>query len=137
MSGERDCPERSEGRVGGDLGCTPAALCPCFPKIIEDRDHSWPGSTGGLRFFSHGVSAHFDAMGVVNQAIEDAVSDGGISDLLVPARDRHVRDWNSLKFTALSPFSTTTGISLRTRIVSLKMIFTNYLLEPCQLPSFH
>lgn len=32
-------------------------------------------------------TAHLDAMSVVHQAVEDAVGDSGISDLLVPARD--------------------------------------------------
>ena len=43
---------------------------------------------GWVTVFSHGLSAHLDAMGVVDQAVEDAVGDGGTSDLLVPARDR-------------------------------------------------
>ena len=30
-------------------------------------------------------------MGVVDQTVEDAVGDGGIADLLVPARDRQLR----------------------------------------------
>jgi len=27
--------------------------------------------------FTHGFSAHFDAMGVVNQTVQDAIGDGG------------------------------------------------------------
>jgi hypothetical protein len=42
-------------------------------------------------FLSHGFSAHFNAMGVVNQTIEDAISDGGITDLFMPARDWQLR----------------------------------------------
>jgi hypothetical protein len=38
-----------------------------------------------IAFFPHGLSARLDAVGIVNQAVEDAVSDGGIADLLVPA----------------------------------------------------
>ncbi len=30
-------------------------------------------------------------MGVVNQTVQDAIGDGGIADLLVPARDRQLR----------------------------------------------
>ena len=36
-------------------------------------------SRGGLRFFTHGISAHLDAMGIVHQAVEDAVGEGPIS----------------------------------------------------------
>ena len=43
-----------------------------------------------ITFFAHGLSAHFDAVGIVHQAVEDAVGDGGIADLLVPARDRQL-----------------------------------------------
>jgi hypothetical protein len=41
-------------------------------------------------FLPHGLTAHLDAMSVVNETVEDAVSDGGIADLLVPARDRQL-----------------------------------------------
>src|ERR1700734_3615653 len=34
---------------------------------------------------THGVPAHLDAMSVVNQAVEDAVSSSGVADLLMPA----------------------------------------------------
>ncbi len=44
----------------------------------------------GSVFLAHGLSAHLDAMGVVDQAVKDAVGDGGIADLLVPARDRQL-----------------------------------------------
>src|ERR1019366_7147971 len=40
-----------------------------------------------IAFLSHGLTAHLDAMSVVHQTVEYAVSDGGIADLLVPARD--------------------------------------------------
>jgi len=33
-------------------------------------------------------SAHLDAVGVVNQAVEDAVGDGRIADLFMPALAR-------------------------------------------------
>src|SRR5438132_254521 len=38
--------------------------------------------------FPHRVPTHFEAMRVVNQAVEDAVGGCRIADLLVPARDR-------------------------------------------------
>jgi hypothetical protein len=40
--------------------------------------------------FTHRVAAHFEAMGVVNQPVEDAVSGRGIADLLVPSHDRQL-----------------------------------------------
>jgi hypothetical protein len=43
------------------------------------------------KFLAHGIAAHFDAMGVVNQAVEDAVGGSGIADLFVPTRHRQLR----------------------------------------------
>ena len=43
-----------------------------------------------IAFLARGLAAQFDAMSVVNQTVEDAVSDGGIANLLVPARDRQL-----------------------------------------------
>jgi hypothetical protein len=43
-----------------------------------------------ITFLAHRFSAHLDAVGVVHQAVQDAVRDGGIPDLLVPARDRQL-----------------------------------------------
>ena len=42
----------------------------------------------GIAFLAHRLSPHLNAMGIVHQAIEDAIGDGRIGDLLVPARDR-------------------------------------------------
>ena len=56
-----------------------------FPALIP----------GWVAVFSHGLSAHLDAMGIVDQTIEDAVGDGGIADLLVPARDGELGSENS------------------------------------------
>jgi len=44
-----------------------------------------------IAFLPHGITTHLDAVGIVNQAVEDAVSDGGVADLLVPARNRQLR----------------------------------------------
>ena len=50
-----------------------------------------------IAFLPHGLTTHLDAMSIVNQTVEDAVSDGGIADLLVafdnliwPHRDTHI-----------------------------------------------
>jgi hypothetical protein len=39
----------------------------------------------------HGIPTHLDPMSIVNKAVEDAVSQCGITDLLVPARGRPPR----------------------------------------------
>ena len=57
------------------------------------------GSSGGfdgLRVFSfpHAVAVEFDAIGVVDETVEDGVGDGGIADDLVPALDRHLAGEN-------------------------------------------
>ena len=36
----------------------------------------------------HRITAHFDAMRVVDQLVENAVGQRGIADLLVPSRDQ-------------------------------------------------
>src|ERR1019366_2479266 len=41
-----------------------------------------------IAFLAHGLAAHFDAVGVVNQTVQDAIGDGGIAGLRVPARAR-------------------------------------------------
>ena len=41
--------------------------------------------------FTHGIPAHFDAMSVVNQPVQDAIGGGGIADLLMPMGNRHLR----------------------------------------------
>ena len=40
---------------------------------------------------AHRIASHFDAVGVVHQAVQDAVGGGGVADLFVPARDRELR----------------------------------------------
>jgi hypothetical protein len=40
--------------------------------------------------FAHRSPLEFDAVGIVNQAVEDTISDGGITDLIVPLSDRHL-----------------------------------------------
>jgi hypothetical protein len=40
--------------------------------------------------FSHAVSLEDEAVGVVDEAVEDGVGDGGVGDDLVPMLDRHL-----------------------------------------------
>ena len=44
-----------------------------------------------IAFLPHRLAAHFDAVGVMNQPVEDAVGQSGITNLFVPARDRQLR----------------------------------------------
>jgi copper/silver efflux system protein len=39
----------------------------------------------GATLFAHGITTHFDSMGVVNQPIQNAVGSSGVADLFVPA----------------------------------------------------
>jgi len=42
-------------------------------------------------FLAHRIAIHFDAMSVVNQAIQNAVGGNRIADLFMPAGDRKLR----------------------------------------------
>ena len=44
-----------------------------------------------VTLLAHGLAAQFDAMGIMDEAVEDAVGDGGIADLLVPLGDGNLR----------------------------------------------
>ena len=83
----RKRPERSEGLVERGLGVQgkgAAAPLPLLPLCRRQRSFlgfvlRWVG------FLAHRLSAHFDAVGIVNQTVEDAIGDGGIPDLLMPS----------------------------------------------------
>ena len=45
---------------------------------------------GGRPSFPHGLSLHFDLVGVVNEPVEDRVGEGPIADHLVPVFDREL-----------------------------------------------
>ena len=45
--------------------------------------------------FPHRCASQLDTVGVVNQAIQDAVGNGRIADLIVPMRDRHLAGQHS------------------------------------------
>ena len=44
-----------------------------------------------LASLAHGLAAQFDVMGVVHEAVEYAVGDGGVADLFVPLGDVNLR----------------------------------------------
>ena len=51
----------------------------------QSRFRGWDGP-----LFSHALACQFDAVGIVDKAIEDRVGDGRISDDLIPALDGHL-----------------------------------------------
>jgi hypothetical protein len=60
--------------------------------VLSPPQHAWARRALARRLcattlLAHGIAAHLDAMGVVNQAVKDAVGSGGITNLFVPARD--------------------------------------------------
>jgi len=57
-------------------------------KLLQFHSFFSSFSRGGLRFLRIDSPRISNAMGIVHQAIEDAIGDGRIGDLLVPARDR-------------------------------------------------
>ena len=76
--------EAEEARRGfGVQGKGAASPFPLLPRCRRDSFlvfHGW-----WIAFLAHGLSAHLDAMGIVNQTVEDAIGDRGIADLLVPS----------------------------------------------------
>ena len=63
------------------------------PKLLLRADRV---RSGMLRIrlppiLTRGVTPHLDSVSIVNQAVKDAISECGIADLLVPARDRQLR----------------------------------------------
>jgi hypothetical protein len=46
--------------------------------------------------FSHRIAAHLDPVRIVDQSVQNAVCDGRIADLLVPARYRYPRLFRTL-----------------------------------------
>ena len=43
-----------------------------------------------IAFLAHGLAAHFDAVSVVNQTVQDAIGDGGIADLLMTSEKFYI-----------------------------------------------
>jgi hypothetical protein len=63
-----------------------------YPQTVK-VSYVTTSCAAAIAFLAHGFAAHLDAVGVVHQTVEDAVGDGGIADLLVPARDRRRGSW--------------------------------------------
>lgn len=57
------------------------------PRSAMERpgERQPPALCTSAAFLAHRVALHLNAVGVVDQAVEDTVSNGGIADLFVPA----------------------------------------------------
>src|SRR5215204_3387772 len=70
---------------------------PLFFRLETGAD-SWSGLliAGGFSVFrfAHRSALKFDAVSVVNKPVQNAVSHGGITDLIVPLSDRHLTGEN-------------------------------------------
>jgi hypothetical protein len=62
-------------------------------RIILAATHGTEASryVFGSAILTHRVATHLNTVSVVNQPVEDAISERGIADLFVPARDRKLR----------------------------------------------
>ena len=61
---------------------------PLSPLSAAETSERFSARLLSAPLLAHGIAAHFDAMGVVNQPVQYAVSSRGVADLFVPARDR-------------------------------------------------
>jgi hypothetical protein len=77
---------------GGRRGQRLSPLLPLHPfrRILG----FWFSFGFSAAVFAHGFSPHLDGVSVVDEAIEDAIGDGGIADLVVPLTDRQLRGQN-------------------------------------------
>jgi hypothetical protein len=76
-------PERSRGRSEAGIGCRGKGQRAPFPLPPRCRR---PASLlffspWRMVFFAHEFSAHFDAVSIVHEPVEDAVGDSGVADL--------------------------------------------------------
>ena len=62
-----------------------AALLSCI--LGDDFGVFGMGQCGLWAFSAHAVSFQLDAVGVVDDAVEDGIGDGGFADHLMPTRD--------------------------------------------------
>src|SRR5262249_42106035 len=88
----------------GRAGCARRSEPLTARTVLEDGEEGkggWPrvGNRRSLGFLLSGLAAllaerlafQLDAIGVVNQAIQDAIGNGGIADLFVPVGHWHLR----------------------------------------------
>ena len=61
-----------------------------WPRILAGRRSLWFFLAGLAPFLAQGFTLQLNAVGVMNQAIEDAVGNGWVADLLVPVSHGHL-----------------------------------------------
>jgi len=67
--------------------------------LVAQRTHELGDRVSALSIrlslvLAHRTAAHLDTFGVVNQPVENAISQRGIADLLMPARNGQLRSQN-------------------------------------------
>ena len=69
-----------------------ARRCSLFGKVFQTRPQRSLRFLARLTsaFLAHRFTAEFDSVRVMHQPVEDAVGDGGVANLLVPVRHRHL-----------------------------------------------
>jgi hypothetical protein len=90
-------PEKSGGHSTRSWAAIPRHRGHLFHELGQVTDAFMGSSLSnlvkrfrGAHFSSHAVSSQGEAVGVVNQAVEDGVGEGGIADGLVPLVDRQL-----------------------------------------------
>src|ERR1035438_2424913 len=76
-----------------DFSETDSVMLPCMTArtVLEDggEGRSWWFLLAWFApLLAQGLAFQLDAIGVVNEAVQDAVGEGGIADLLMPGQDQ-------------------------------------------------
>ena len=91
-SSRKTSPERSGGTASlAEKGVWGKGQQPFSPSRHIEARRASARRLRASTLFAHGVSTHFDAMGVVHQPVQDSVSGGGVADLFMPAGNRQLR----------------------------------------------
>src|ERR1700722_6516539 len=92
--GEKDSPERSGGRrPQAEKGVRGKGRSP-LPRRSTVEIRSALLAVRLIARLAHGFTEHFDAMSIVHNAVENAVGQGWIADLLMPLVDGQLRSKN-------------------------------------------
>ncbi len=80
--------ERGRGVRGEEVAFGPRCPAQHWRDLLGSGQSSGLPSGGAIPFLAHRFAFQLDAVGIVHEVVEDAVSDGGIADLRVPGGDR-------------------------------------------------
>ena len=85
---------------------------PRLSTVETHSDSSFVGLSAAL--FAHRFAFKLDAVGVMDQAVEDAIGNGGITDLLMPMGDRCLRgkDQRAALITVVADFEEITALAV-------------------------